>query len=109
MRAISTALREASSQPSRIFTVNGRRVARRIAVKISSARFGSRISADPSPFLTTFGAGHPILKSRISAVPSSSIYAAASAAILADLAKICIAIGRSSGSVRSMFIVCSLR
>ena len=50
-----------------------------------------------------------MLKSRMSAVPSDSTKAAASAAISGVLAKICMASGRSSGSDCSMASVRSLR
>ena len=56
----------------RILTVTGIFTARRMAARMRSAFSGSRMSAEPSPFLTIFGAGQPMLKSRMSAVPSDS-------------------------------------
>ena len=64
--AISTALTDESSKPLRIFTVTGFLRVRTMAERISSTSFGFLINAEPSPFLTIFGTGQPMLMSKIS-------------------------------------------
>ncbi len=73
--ASSGALRETSSQPSRIFSVTGTLTALTTASISVSAWSRSRISADPAAPLVTFLAGQPMLMSMMSAPPSSAMRA----------------------------------
>ena len=63
--AISTAFSDCSSKPLRIFTVTGFRIAFTVSATILYTSFGFFMSADPSPFFTTFGTGQPMLISNI--------------------------------------------
>ena len=77
-RASVAALREASSQPSRIFTLTGTSTAPTTAAIRRSARSGSRISALPEAPVVTALAGQPMLMSMIRA-PCPATMRAASA------------------------------
>ena len=68
-----------------------------IATVISSTSFGFLIRAEPSPFLTIFGTGQPMLISKISYGPSSRL-AAISATISGSEPKSCRDTGRSRSS-----------
>jgi hypothetical protein len=70
--AISGALRVLSSQPSRIFRVTGRDVALTAASISRAASSGSRIRAEPDSAPVTSLAGHPMLKSMMSAPASAA-------------------------------------
>ena len=87
--ASAGALHEPLSQPRRILTVTGTATAPQTASTIRAARSGSFISALPSPLLTIFGIGQPILISMKSAPDSSSAIAAPSAITDGSLPKIC--------------------
>ena len=72
-----------------------------MASSILPASSGVFINADPSPLLTTFGTGHPMLKSIISA-PRASTILAASASSSGTEPKSWMAVGRSASSICNM-------
>ena len=94
--ATSTAFRCVSSQPPRILTVSGTRIAARMARRIRAAAGTSRMSAAPLPLPVILWTGQPMLRSTTSA-PRASQRAAASASASAFLPRSCIASGRSAG------------
>ncbi|MEY4745264.1 MAG: hypothetical protein RL272_1209 [Candidatus Parcubacteria bacterium] len=91
-----------SDQPSRSFTDTGLSVAARIAVMMSAASFGSRMSAAPLKFETILYTGQPMLMSNPSGEYASSIIRAASAIDAGSAPKSCWMMGRSSGTKRPM-------
>ena len=98
--AKSTTLMESLSQPMRIFTVTGTSTALTAASATRAAKSGFFISAEPSPEVTTFFTGQPILISTISAPASATTFAPN--AIASGLEpKICIDTGRSTSSIRN--------
>ena len=74
-RASSGALRERSSQPSRIFRVTGTLTAEIVASMRLTARPRSRIRAEPDWPPVTWRAGQPMLMSMMSAPAASAIRA----------------------------------
>ena len=107
-RANSTALTCPPSKPLRNLTVTGTETAFTTASTILPASSGSRMSAEPSPLLTTFPTGQPMLTSRMSAPESSSASLAASARISGSWPKICTEAGCSSGGMyKSSFVFAS--
>ena len=52
-----------ASHPIRIFTVTGTLLSPTAARTHAAARSGVFISAEPAPVFTTFGTGHPMLRS----------------------------------------------
>src|SRR5687767_9869572 len=106
-RASSGALRDASLQPARIFTVTGIFTALVMASMTLAACAGSRIRLQPALCLAILGTGQPMLTSTMSAPMPSTIWAAA-AIFAGSPPKIWIETGRSSSvysaysSVRSM-------
>ena len=95
--ASSGALMLPLSQPRRIFTVTGTFTALTTASAMRAAFSGSRISAEPSPLLTTLPTGQPMLMSRMSAPLASMAICAASAMQTGSLPKIWACIGCSPG------------
>ena len=96
--AISGAFILFSSKPALILIVSGLSSASAIFSTILPTSTGSFIRAEPSPLLTTFGTGHPILTSIISNSLSESLFAI-SAMISGSEPKSCNASGLSSGTV----------
>ena len=86
--ASSTTLTLPRSQPMRVFTVTGTSTASATARTIRPAKAGSFIRALPSPLLTIFGMGQPILRSRKSQPEWPRASWAASAMISGSLPKI---------------------
>ena len=99
IRARRGALRQPSSQPSRIFRVTGIATALTVASRIRAARASSRIRAEPPCLLTIFFTGQPKLIS-IRAAPRSSVRRAASAMTAGSQPASCTARGASSGLLR---------
>ena len=96
--AISTGSTGYPSKPIRIFAVTGFFTAWETFVTISRISSGFLSNADPSPLLTTFGTGQPILISRISNGCSSILFTT-SAIRSGSLPKICMETGCSTGSI----------
>ena len=82
----SAALRDASSQPSRILTLTGTRIASRAAAISRAARSRSRISAAPARPPVTRLHGQPMLMS-IQCAPEASALRAAASAISCRIAR----------------------
>ena len=107
--ANSAAFTQPPSKPLRNFTVTGTVTAFTTASTILAASSGSFISAEPSPLLTIFPTGQPMLISRISAPEYSSAMGAASAIISGSWPKICAALGcRIPGLYSRPFVFSSL-
>ena len=106
-RAKSTAFTLPLSQPLRNFTVTGTATAFLTASTILAASSGVFMRAEPSPDLTTFPTGQPMLMSRMSAPESSSAMAAASAMISGSCPKIWAAEGCSPAGMYNSSLVFS--
>ena len=107
--ASSTALTDPPSQPLRILTVTGTGTALATADTISAASSGVRMSAEPSPDLTTLPTGQPMLMSIISAPEMSSARFAPSAMASGSCPKICAETGLPpSGTCSSAPVFLSL-
>ena len=100
MWAISTAFTVRSSQPPRILIVNSTPIALRIVRNTTAAPSGSRIRAEPWPFVTIFATGQPMLRS-IASAPVASSRRAASASTSGSAPSSWSAIGCSSGKKRA--------
>ena len=106
--ANSTAFALPLSQPLRNFTVTGTLTAAFTLSTILAASSGVFMSAEPSPDLTIFPTGQPMLMSRISAPEISSAMTAASAMTSGSWPKIWAALGCSSGEMyKSSFVFSS--
>ena len=95
----SSASREPSFRPRRIFTVTGTSTAAATALTIRPARAGSSRSVAPAPVFVTLRTGQPKLMSTMSA-PASSTMRAASAMTPGSEPKIWTASGVSSRPMR---------
>ena len=103
--AASTATTFSKSQPFRIFTVTGtfEFLTTAFTISFTSSKFNNNLL--PSPFFTTFGAGHPIFISIISAMLLT--YPAAYSIACMSLPNICIAFGPSCLHTFNNFLVFS--
>ena len=101
-----SAIRQPSSQPSRIFAVTGTATASTTARATATAWAGSQSSFEPPCFLVTLSTGQPMLMS-ISVAPRASAQRAASARIGGSLPYSCMHTGESSAEVAARHIALS--